>query len=87
MNTVKVTPYSRRLPELRTSLSLLQLGKVLMMQGARQHSGITLGDTLIELTKMERKITEISDEIQMTELLHQAAILLGNYKEYQVSSL
>ncbi|WP_234733514.1 hypothetical protein [Tellurirhabdus bombi] len=83
MNTVKVTKYSRRLPELRTSLSLLQLGRVLMAQTEKGRDQSILAHTIIEIGKVDQRIEEIQEQIAMNELLHQASILVGNFNEYR----
>jgi hypothetical protein len=83
MNTVKVTKYSRRLPELRTSLSLLQLGRVLMVQAQKERDQVTFSHTIIEMAKVDERIEEVREQITMNELLHQAAVLIGNFNEYR----
>ncbi|WP_266367073.1 hypothetical protein [Tellurirhabdus rosea] len=87
MSTVKITKYSRQLPELRTSLSLIQLGRVLLAQHSHLRNRSQFADTIIELAKMDEKIEALREEIAVTELLHEASVLVGNYEELRVSSL
>ena len=87
MNTVKITTYSRQLPEMRTSLSLIQLGRVLLAQNGHLRNRSQFADTIIELARMDEKIEELREQIAMTELLHEACVLVGSYEELRVSSL
>lgn len=79
MKKVKVTKYSRVLPELHVTLNLLWAGRILM--GFSAESSAVDAEELIELSRIDEQIETISDELQATELLHEAAILVGDYQE------
>lgn len=82
MNTVKVSKYSRQLPELYTHLNLLKLGQSLVYQSARCRRSHSLSESILELIRFEQRIEAVTDEIRSTELLHEAALLIGDYWEY-----
>ncbi|WP_018622471.1 hypothetical protein [Spirosoma luteum] len=66
------TRHSRVLPELRFSLNLLYVGRLLLGMNAK---------TLVDndaLTELDERIETITDELVATELLHEAAILAGD---------
>ena len=72
MQTEPTTRHSRILPELRFSLSLLYVGRLLVgMQSTSEQieEGIDAFDERIE---------DITDELVATELLHEAAVLAGD---------
>lgn len=70
MQTDFQTRHSRALPELRFSLSLLYVGRVLLgMQP-------TVSDD--RLDDFDERIEEITDDLVSTELLHEAAVLAGD---------
>ncbi len=66
------TRYSHALPELRFSLSLLYVGRVLL--GMNRTS--VLDDE--RLADVDERIEAITDELVATELLHEAAQLAGD---------
>ncbi len=66
------TRHSCVLPELRFSLNLLYVGRLLLGMNAK---------TLVDddaLTELDERIETITDELVATELLHEAAILAGD---------
>ena len=71
MKSVKITKYSRILPELHVALNLLCVGRILM--GFSAESTNFDSEDLIELTRIDERIEAITDELQATELLHEAA--------------
>ena len=79
MKTAKVTKFSRALPELHVALNLLCVGRVIM--GFSAESKALEADDLLELSGIDERIETINDELQATELLHEAAILVGDYEE------
>ncbi|GAB3964819.1 hypothetical protein GCM10028806_02950 [Spirosoma terrae] len=68
MQTEPNTRHSRVLPELRFSLSLLYVGRLLV--------GMKSSEADEEL--FDERIEAITDELVSTELLHEAAILAGD---------
>lgn len=80
MKSVKITKYSRVLPELHVALNLLCVGRILM--GFSAESSDIESDELIELSRIDERIEAVTDELQATELLHEAAILIGDYQEF-----
>ncbi len=66
------TRHSRVLPELRFSLNLLYVGRLLLGMKA---IAFVDEDTLAE---MDERIETITDELVATELLHEAALLAGD---------
>lgn len=79
MKTVKITKFSRIIPELHVALNLLCVGRVIM--GFSAESNAFEAADLPELSCIDERIEIINDELQATELLHEAAILVGNYEE------
>lgn len=72
MQTEPTTRHSRILPELRFSLSLLYMGRLLVgMQSASEQ-------TDDGLEAFDERIEEVTDELVATELLHEAAVLAGD---------
>ncbi len=64
------TRHSSALPELRFSLSLLYVGRLLMgMQSTVQDD---------RLDEVDEHIEAVTDELIATELLHEAAVLVGD---------
>jgi hypothetical protein len=76
MQSEPQTRHSRALPELRFSLNLLYVGRLLL--GMNTLAGAD-DDTLTEL---DERIETITDELVATELLHEAAILAGDQLPY-----
>lgn len=72
MHTEPQTRYSRALPELRFSLNLLYVGRLLL--GMQSSSLSTDEGTDV----FEERIEDVTDELMATELLHEAAILAGD---------
>lgn len=68
MQTEPHTRHSRVLPELRFSLSLLYVGRLLVGMKSSED-----GEELFD-----ERIEAITDELVSTELLHEAAILAGD---------
>ena len=66
------TRHSRVLPELRFSLNLLYVGRLLLGMNT---TALVDNDTLTEL---DERIETITDELVATELLHEAALLAGD---------
>jgi hypothetical protein len=66
------TRHSTALPELRFSLNLLYVGRLLL--GMKSPSLIT--DERIGA--FEERIEDVTDELVTTELLHEAAVLAGD---------
>lgn len=65
------TRHSRALPELRFSLNLLYVGRLLL--GMNQSPAAN--DTL---DAFDERIEDVTDELVATELLHEAAVLAGD---------
>ncbi|MGA0556774.1 hypothetical protein ACO2Q8_09000 [Larkinella sp. VNQ87] len=84
MRVLKVTKYSPILHELRASWGVLQAGKYLLtesMQNKGPHEDFfAYQNAIAEIGRIERKLDILYDEIQAIELLHQAAILTGNFE-------
>ena len=72
MQTEPQTRHSRVLPELRFSLNLLYVGRLLVGMNA---TAFVDDNTLTEL---DERIETITDELVATELLHEAALLAGD---------
>ncbi|GAA4396068.1 hypothetical protein GCM10023187_03750 [Nibrella viscosa] len=72
MHTEQTTRYSRSLPELRFSLNLLYVGRLLLGMAAQA----SVHDEHLE--EIDERIEEVTDELVATELLHQAAVLAGD---------
>ena len=72
MQTELQTRHSHALPELRFSLNLLYVGRLLLSMKT------SLPTTDIALDELEERIETITDELVATELLHEAAILAGD---------
>lgn len=70
METEPATRYSRALPELRFSLSLLYVGRLVLGMNA------VPADDPLDL--IDERIESITDELVATELLHEAAVLVGD---------
>ncbi|WP_020605305.1 hypothetical protein [Spirosoma spitsbergense] len=66
------TRHSRVLPELRFSLNLLYVGRLLLGMNATA----LVDDNA--LTELDERIETITDELVATELLHEAALLAGD---------
>ena len=66
------TRHSRVLPELRFSLNLLYVGRLLLGMNATAF----VNDNA--LTELDERIETITDELVATELLHEAALLAGD---------
>ncbi|QJW89665.1 hypothetical protein HNV11_09865 [Spirosoma taeanense] len=72
MQTEPQTRHSHTLPELRFSLNLLYVGRLLLgMKSA-------LLPTHDSLDAFDERIEDVTDELVATELLHEAAILAGD---------
>ncbi|MBD2752263.1 hypothetical protein [Spirosoma validum] len=72
MSTEPQTRHSRTLPELRFSLNLLYVGRLLL---GMQPSSLTTDEGI---DVFEERIEDVTDELVSTELLHEAAILAGD---------
>jgi hypothetical protein len=72
MQTDPQTRHSRTLPELRFSLNLLYVGRLLLGMKA----GLPLADERMET--FDERIETVTDELIATELLHEAAVLAGD---------
>ena len=72
MQTEPQTRHSRTLPELRFSLNLLYVGRLLM----GMKSGSSLSNERLET--FDERIETVTDELVATELLHEAAVLAGD---------
>ncbi|WP_234733076.1 hypothetical protein [Tellurirhabdus bombi] len=72
MNTEPSTRHSHALPELRLSLNLLYVGRLLL--GMTTHSP----NQEETLETLDEHIEEVTDELVATELLHEAALLAGD---------
>lgn len=70
METDPATRHSRALPELRFSLSLLYVGRLLLGMN-------TVADEE-PLDLIDERIEAVTDELVATELLHEAALLVGD---------
>ena len=66
------TRHSHTLPELRFSLNLLYVGRLLL--------GMKSASTFSEehLDAFDERIESVTDELVATELLHEAAVLAGD---------
>lgn len=64
------TRHSRALPELRFSLSLLYVGRLLL--------GMQPTTATDRLDEVDEHIEDVTDELIATELLHEAAVLAGD---------
>lgn len=70
METDPQTRYSHALPELRFSLNLLYVGRLLMgMQSSIPND---------RLNDFDERIESVTDDLVATELLHEAAVLAGD---------
>lgn len=72
MHTEPQTRHSLALPELRFSLNLLYVGRLLI---GMQPSSLTADEGM---DAFEERIEDVTDELVATELLHEAAILAGD---------
>lgn len=85
MRVLKVTKYSPILHELRASWGVLQAGKYLLSESMQNRIPaddlFAYQSAVAEIGRIERKLEILYDEIQAVELLHQAAILTGNYQD------
>ncbi|GAB3282275.1 hypothetical protein GCM10027347_58440 [Larkinella harenae] len=85
MRVLKVTKYSPILHELRASWGVLQAGKYLLTESMQNRGPdedfFAYQNAIAEIGRIERKLEILYDEIQAVELLHQAAIILGNYED------
>ncbi|GAB3494588.1 hypothetical protein GCM10027341_10930 [Spirosoma knui] len=72
MNAEPTTRHSRALPELRFSLNLLYVGRLLV--GMQSTSDVTEDG----IDAFDERIEEVTDELVATELLHEAAVLAGD---------
>ena len=70
MTTEPVTRHSRALPELRFSLSLLYVGRLLLGMNAPAENE--------PLDAIDAHIEAVTDDLVATELLHEAAVLVGD---------
>lgn len=70
METDPETRHSHALPELRFSLNLLYVGRLLL--------GMQSSITNDRLDDFDERIESITDDLVATELLHEAAILAGD---------
>ena len=70
MDTEPTTRHSRALPELRFSLNLLYVGRLLL--------GMSTSVTDEPLDIIDERIEAVTDELISTELLHEAAVLVGD---------
>lgn len=72
MQTESQTRHSHVLPELRFSLNLLYVGRLLL--GMESPSIITTEG----IDAFDERIEDVTDELVATELLHEAAVLAGD---------
>ena len=72
MQTEPQTRHSHTLPELRFSLNLLYVGRLLL--GMKSSSSVS--DERLEA--FDERIETVTDELVATELLHEAAVLAGD---------
>lgn len=72
METEHTTRHSRALPELRFSLSLLYVGRLLLGMNT------VAPDEPLDL--IDERIEAVTDELVSTELLHEAALLVGDVR-------
>ncbi|GAB3031895.1 hypothetical protein [Spirosoma pulveris] len=72
MQTDPVTRHSPALPELRFSLNLLYVGRLLLGMKA---SSMPVDESL---DAFDERIELVTDELVATELLHEAAVLAGD---------
>ncbi|MBC8151565.1 MAG: hypothetical protein H7Z72_01505 [Bacteroidetes bacterium] len=70
METEPTTRHSRALPELRFSLSLLYVGRLLL--------AMNISPANAPLDHIDERIEAVTDELMATELLHEAAVLVGD---------
>lgn len=70
METEPTTRHSTALPELRFSLSLLYVGRLLIGMNA------PVSDEPLDM--IDERIEAVTDELVATELLHEAAVLAGD---------
>ncbi|WP_128543836.1 hypothetical protein [Larkinella soli] len=86
MNLQKLTKYTPMLHELRASWGMLQAGKYLLAESVQNPSKypdfFAYEKDIAELKRIEQKLDRLYDEIKATELLHEAAVLTGNFQEY-----
>ena len=72
MQTESQTRHSHVLPELRFSLNLLYVGRLLL--GMQSASPLTTEG----IDAFDERIEDVTDELVATELLHEAAVLAGD---------
>lgn len=72
MQTEPVTRHSPALPELRFSLNLLYVGRLLLGMKA---SSLSVDE---HIDAFDERIEDVTDELVATELLHEAAVLAGD---------
>lgn len=72
MQTEPQTRHSPALPELRFSLNLLYVGRLLL---GMKSSSLTTDEGI---DAFDERIEDVTDELGSTELLHEAAILAGD---------
>lgn len=72
MQTEPQTRHSPALPELRFSLNLLYVGRLLL--GMKSPSLVTNDG----IDAFDERIEDVTDELVSTELLHEAAVLAGD---------
>ncbi|SOD79021.1 hypothetical protein [Spirosoma fluviale] len=72
MQTEPVTRHSPALPELRFSLNLLYVGRLLL---GMKSSSMAVDESL---EAFDERIEDVTDELVATELLHEAAVLAGD---------
>ena len=88
MSSLKVTKYSQELHQLRASWGILQAGRLLLLESVQKP--VQYGDfyayenALSELNQLDAKLDLLYDEIKTAELMHEAALLTGNYQELVV---
>jgi len=73
MNNEPITRHSPDLPPLRFSLNLLYVGRLLL--------GMATAPTVLTTEAVEaidEQIETVTDELVATELLHEAAVLVGD---------
>ena len=70
METNPKTRHSHALPELRFSLNLLYVGRLLL--------GMQSSITNDRLDDFDERIESVTDDLVATELLHEAAVLAGD---------
>lgn len=77
MQTEHQTRHSPALPELRFSLNLLYVGRLLL----GMHTALPTSDDTLNV--LDERIETLTDELVATELLHEAAILAGDVVDEQ----